>query len=107
MLHNNGAQLQVVNLWPRVDRVVLEPPPNEGDFEGRLPQMITGLGGRTAPIAAGGGVGPQLAENLPVVNTAAPPDRQKDYHNDGGGLTATPSFSIRKQELERSVYARL
>ena len=101
MIHNSGNQMRVVSFL-RLDKVALEPPPNDGDFSPSLPQMLSGLGGRTAPSCAGGMIPPQSADGAVVVNTRAPECRQ-DYTQDGGTITATPAVSQRRQEAQKGV----
>lgn len=123
-IQNNGAKMNV-DTFVRLDKVALEPPPNDTEFfENYPPNIVQGLGGKTAPTAGLAGMLPpqqspkiigtgpfgtavfESAEgDVPrafVLGSAAPPDRQ-DYTNDGGTITATPPPSVRKQESQRGI----
>ena len=111
-IQNNGAKMNVVS-FTRLDKVALELPPNDPSyFEVYPAPIISALGGRTAPSGGGGMINPQqlpkpaLEGDVPrafVLGSAAPPDRQKDYCNDGGTITATPPPSVTRQENQRGV----
>lgn len=103
MIHSRGG-INVVK-FTRMDQVVFEPLPNDGDFctpTSELPQMISALGGLNAPRNAGGGIGPQIAQDLPVVSTRAPEARQP-LNDDGGGMNAVPPPSERQMERQTGV----
>lgn len=107
MIHNRGG-LSMMS-WSRLDQVALEALPNDGDFctpTSQLPQMISALGGRTAPSGGGGGVGPQIPAipGIPdLVLTSRAPDSRQPTNDDGGGMAARPSSTIRQQERQAGV----
>lgn len=105
MLHNQGNQMRVVT-YSRLDQLALEPPPNDTDHFDLPPPPIVGLGGPTAPRGAGGMIPPQCRDGA-MVATSRAPDCRQDYHQDGGGLTATPPDSVERQERQKGVVSAL
>lgn len=110
MLHNRGG-LSVVS-FTRLDQVALELPPNDVEQFSIPANPIAALGGATQPRGGGGMIPPQNGKYNPatheidpvvVVKSIAPPDRQRDYTNDGGSITATPPPSVTRQENQKGI----
>jgi hypothetical protein len=105
MIHNTGG-MNVVSFL-RLDEVALEPPPNDVERFETLPQMMSGLGGKTAPINSAGSFNATMPGQV-VAKSTAPPDRisPAQSENLGGSIIATPSPSITRQERQKGLVLR-